>query len=400
VKNKILLISVAVMLVVGLVVGGCAKPAPAPAPAEPVVIGICMCQSGWFEAYDGPSSNAAQLKIKEINAAGGLLGHQLKVVLEDSKSDTEQATLAVTKVLHEDPKLVLIPGDYDISGGAALALSKARVIGFAPALSDARIGSIAPFVFAMCGEDHAEGFNMAGYSFQKLGAKTAYVLIDQASTYTKLVGRGFVAYFEQLGGKILGEDVFFNDDPSFASQVTRVKNLAQAPDVIAVCSWPPGGASLIRQLRASGVQTTIMGTATFDGDYWLDAVPGLSNFYYPAVASLFGGESNEAKQKVLENYIAEYGKPEMSDFFYGYSSIEAWALAVERAGTFEPQAVKEELEKFRDEKLTIGSTTFTLELHTTTHREMMIINIENGKPTALGYFRAEGVPSMELLFPK
>ena len=199
---------------------------------------------------------------------------------------------------------------------------------------------------------------------------------------------------------MLGEDVFKNDDPSFSSQVTGIKDLAEAPDVIAICSYPPGGASLIRQLRAAGVQSTIIGDAVFDGDYWIDSVPGLSNFYYPAILSLFGDESDEAKQKLLENYTAKYGRPTVGDFAYGYSVVEAWALAVERAGTFEPDAVREELEKFRDEKLMVGGTTYTPELHITLQRGWQMMNIEDGKYSALGYFTPEGMPSMELLFPK
>jgi len=402
VKNRALLISVAVMLVVGLVVGGCAKPAPAPAPApaEPVVIGIALAQSGWQAEYTQPASNAAQLKIEEINAAGGLLGHPLKVVFADTKTDRAQAVRAAMRVLAEGAKLVIIESDFDIGGAEALAVNEAGVIAFTPGASDAKVGTLGPFVFAMASVSQAEGFNMAGYSFKELGARTAYVLIDQETSYTKDVGRGFIVYWEQLGGKMLGEDVFNNSDPSFSSQVTRVKNLAQVPDVIAICSYPPGGASLIRQLRAAGVQSTIMGDMVFDGDYWMDTVPGLSNFYYPAVLSLFGDESDEAKQRVLEDVTAKYSAPAVGDFLYGYSVVEAWALAVERAGTFEPEAVRRELEKFRDEKLTVGSTTFTPELHITALREMMMMNVENGEHIALGYFRSEGVPSMELLFPK
>lgn len=400
VRNKILLISVAVMLVVGLVVG-CAEPAPAPGPAEPIVIGIALAQSGWIAEFEQPASNAAQLKIEEINAAGGLLGHPLKAIFADTKTDRAQAVRAATRVLGEGAKLVIISSDFDVGGAEALAVNDAGVIAFSPGASDARMGiqGVGPFVFAMASVSYAEGFNMAGYSFKELGAKTAYVLIDQTTSYTKDVGIGFVVYWEQLGGKMLGEDVFNNDDPSFSSQVTRIKNLAQAPDVIAICSYPPGGASLIRQLRAAGVQSTIMGDMVFDGDYWLDTVPGLSNFYFPAVLSLFGNEPDEAKQNMLDNYTAKYDKPALGDFMYGYSVVEAWALAVERAGTFEPEAVLKELEKFRDEELTVGSTTFTPELHITALREMMMMNIENGKHSALGYFKSEGVPSMELLFP-
>jgi branched-chain amino acid transport system substrate-binding protein len=375
---------------------------PVLAEEGPIVIGIAMAQSGWMAEFDQPSTNAALLRIDEINAAGGLLGRQLKAVLADTKTDRAQGARAAKKVLAEGAKLVIMPSDYDFGGAAGLAVNDAGVIAFSPGGSDPRLGvqGIGPFVFSMATVTHGEGFNMAEYSFKKLGARTGYCLIDQTTQYTKDVGRGFNVRFEQLGGKMLGEDVFKNDDPSFSSQVTRIKNLSQAPDVIAIASYPPGGASLIRQLRAAGVESSIMGDAVFDGDYWLDAVPGLSHFYFPAMLSMFGNETNESKVKTFNNYVAKYGKPAVGDFLFGYSVVEGWAVAVERAGTFDPKAVREELEKFRKEPLTIGSTTFTPELHITTQREMMMMNVEDGKHKALGYFMAEGVPSMELMFPK
>jgi branched-chain amino acid transport system substrate-binding protein len=389
------------MLVTGMMVSA-AIALPSLAQEGPLVVGIAMAQSGWMAEYDQPSINAALLKIEEINGAGGLLGHQLKAALADTKTDRAQGARAAKKVLAEGAKLVIIPSDYDFGGAAGLAVNNAGVIAFSPGGSDPRLGiqGIGPFVFSMATVSQAEGFNMAEYSFKKLGSKTAYCLIDQTTEYTKDVGRGFNVRFEQLGGKLLGEDVFKNDDPSFSSQVTRIKNLPQAPDVIAICSYPPGGPSLMRQLRAAGVQSAIMGDAVFDGDYWLDAVPGLSNFYYPAMLSMFGNEANEAKQKTLERYVGKYGKPAVGDFLFGYSVVEGWALAVERAGTFDPKAVRTELEKFRNEELTVGSTTYTSELHITTQREMMMMNIEDGKHRALGYFMAEAAPSMDLLFPK
>ena len=230
----------------------------ASAQEDPIVIGIAMAQSGWMAEFDQPSISAALLRIDEVNAAGGLLGRQLKAVLADTKTDRAQGARAAKKVLAEGAKLVIMPSDYDFGGAAGLAVNDAGVIAFSPGGSDPRLGvqGIGPFVFSMATVTHGEGFNMAEYSFKKLGARTGYCLIDQTTQYTKDVGRGFNVRFEQLGGKILGEDVFKNDDPSFSSQVTRIKNLPQTPDVIAIASYPPGGPSLMRQLRAAGVQST------------------------------------------------------------------------------------------------------------------------------------------------
>jgi len=395
--RRILFITLAAVLAVSFSLIGCAPDAG----EESIVIGIANAESGWIAAYELPARQAAILKIEEINAAGGLLGHQLEYVTADTKTDSAEAVRAAQRVLEDDPVMVIMSSDFDLGAAQALELNDAGVVTFSPGSTDANLGVAGDFLFSMGAVSQAEGFNMAEYAFEELcnGNKTAYVLVDTTTQYTEDVGAGFVARWEELGGVIVGEDTFQNDDPSFSSQVTGVTSLPEEPEIIAVCSYPPGGASLIRDLRSAGVESTIMGDAVFDGDYWLDAVPDLSNFYYPALLSLFGNETDPAKAEVMSNFAAKYGEePEVGDYIYGYSIVEAWALAVERAGTFEPAAVVEELEKFDHETLTVGNTTYTSELHITRMRAMMIMNIEGGEHSALGYFVSDEEPSMELLF--
>ena len=50
---------------------------------------------------------------------------------------------------------------------------------------------------------------------------------------------------------LLGEDTFGGEDPQIASQITRIKALPKQPDFIVLCSFPPGGVSAMRQLRAA-----------------------------------------------------------------------------------------------------------------------------------------------------
>ena len=52
------------------------------------------------------------------------------------------------------------------------------------------------------------------------------------------------------GAAIVGRDTFKNDDASIASQITRIKELPEQPDVIMLCSVMPGAAAAVRQLRA------------------------------------------------------------------------------------------------------------------------------------------------------
>ncbi|RUY11372.1 ABC transporter substrate-binding protein, partial [Mesorhizobium sp. M7A.F.Ca.US.005.03.2.1] len=72
---------------------------PALADDKTIVIGFATAESGFMEAYDKPAQEAALIRIDEINAAGGLLGKQIKVVKADTKSDRAEGAKAGLSVL-------------------------------------------------------------------------------------------------------------------------------------------------------------------------------------------------------------------------------------------------------------------------------------------------------------
>ena len=73
--------------------------------------------------------------------------------------------------------------------------------------------------------------------------------------------------FTELAGEkgIVGEDSFKNGDANINAQISRLKDLKAQPDVLVVTSFPPGGASAVRQLRAAGLTQPILLNDAMDG---------------------------------------------------------------------------------------------------------------------------------------
>ena len=57
---------------------------PARADDDKIVVGFATAATGFMQAYDKPAEDAAMIRIKEINEAGGLLGKQIEVVSADT----------------------------------------------------------------------------------------------------------------------------------------------------------------------------------------------------------------------------------------------------------------------------------------------------------------------------
>ena len=355
-----------------------------PAMAEDITIGFAIAKSGWMEAYDTPATTAAKIRIDEINANGGLLGRQINWVEADTKTDRQQSAKAGLQVIDEGADMMIVSCDYDFGAPAALSAEAEGMVSFFLCAEDVKAGiqGVGPHAFSGSVLAAVQGATMAEWSHARRGAKTGYVLLDTTIEYNKGICSGFDWMFPQIEGtEIVGRDTFKNDDASIASQITRIKALPVEPDVIMLCSYIPGAASAVRQIRAAGIGSLILNGSAVDGSYWLDAAPGLSGFVVPVQGSIYGDDPRPAVEAFNEAYEAATGARPASSYAYpGYVLVDLWAKAVERAGTLDGAAVTAELEKMRNEPTAFGPRSFTAELHHQNVAEMAIIEIDGGKP--------------------
>lgn len=365
--------------------------APSSMAADDLVIGMAVAKSGWMNAYDDDPMKAAEIAVEDINAKGGVLGRNLKLIYSDTKSDAAQAFKAGQEVLAAKAELVIASCDFDVGSPAALAAQEVGVATMSICSGSPKWGpqGVGPLVFTMSIAAQVEGYIAAEWAFQKQRWTTAYMLKDTWLTYTRSMCQGFEDRWRELAGEDgwLGSDTFLNEDPSIAAQITRLKALPKQPDAIFICTVVPGGATAIRQLRNAGVEQAIIGGFGLDGSYWLDSVPNLSNFYLPVHASVFGDDPRPEMNDLIKRFTERYGNPPATSYFaMGYSAIQAFAIAAERAGKTDGAAVAAELEKFKDEPLLIGPRTYTKELHIQTQAQGLMMEVQNGKHRTLGFF--------------
>ena len=344
---------------------------------DPIVIGVASAQTGFFSAFDVPVKNAIELAVADVNEAGGVLGRQLEVVVSDTKSDVELAASGAIEVLDQGADLVVTTCDYNLGAPAAqeaqaqdvLALSCAGSALFGPL----GIGELA---FSVNESSTSQATIGAEFAYGQ-GWKTAYLLGDTGEDFTSSWCSAFKETFEGLGGTIAGEDTFVNGDTTVATQVSTLASLATAPDVIALCGYPPTGSTAVGQLRSAGVTAPIVTTSGFDGPGWLEAVPGVADVYAVAGASIYGDDPRDDVNDLVSRYAAEFGDPASSYLVYGYAIVEAFVAAVEAAGETDGAAVAAAMAAFEDVELILGPTTYTEGCHVAIGRSMQIIEYGN-----------------------
>lgn len=243
---------------------------------------------------------------------------------------------------------------------------------------------------------------MAEWSHAKRDARSAYVLLDTTIEYNKGICKGFEWMFPTLEGAVIaGQDTFKNDDASIAGQISAIKALPEEPDVIMLCSYMPGAAAAVRQIRAAGINSLILNGSAVDGSYWLDATPDLSGFVVPVQGSIYGDDPRPEVEAFNVAYEKATGARPSSQYAYpGYVLIDLWAKAVERAGTIDGAAVTAELEKMKDEPTIFGPRSFSPELHHQNTALMQIIEITGGKPARVDEWRISEPVPMDVLIAK
>lgn len=359
---------------------------------DDIVIGAATSSSGWMAAFDIGPTRAAQLAVDDINAKGGVLGRKLRLVAIDTKTDQSQTAKAAQALVAQNASLILTACDFDNGAPAALVAEKANRLAISSCGADVKYGNlvIGRNVFTMATDASTTGRIMADWGARKKGWKTAYVLVDTFIEYDKSLCRGFVEHWKELNGpaSVVLEDSFKNADASIASQISRYKALDKPADAMMLCSVPPGLASTLRQFRSAGINVPVMAGTGGDGSAWHSAVPGLSDYFYLNYSADAGvKELRPDAEEFLAKYEKRWGeRPGSGQAITGYSVIQAWAEAVERAKSVDVAAVRSELEKFKDRPLAGGLTTFSAKLHIDQGRPMLIVSVQNGKPVSLGYY--------------
>ncbi|MFO1036273.1 MAG: ABC transporter substrate-binding protein [Geminicoccaceae bacterium] len=366
--------------------------------ADPIVIGAAIAQSGVVAPYDEGPAQGMELAVEEINAKGGLLGRPLKIVYADTKSEIAQGSTAAQEVIDQGASLVVVTCDYDFGSAAASVANDAGLITFSTCAGDPKFGpsGIGPNAFTMATSSPGQAVALAEWAYNVKGWRTAYILLETTIAFDASFADAFKRRWIELAGEkgFLGQDTYGGEDPQISTQINRIKALPQQPDVIALASFPPAGPSALRQLRAAGIDQPVVASESWDGDYWLEATPGLGNFYFVTYASVFGTDPRPAMQDYMAKFEKKFGHhPITSHTVTGYGVIEAWTKAVTRAGELDAEKVRAELEKFAGEPLLVGPTTFTAETHINNQRDLALMEIENGKQgTVVGIISAQKMP--------
>ena len=253
-RNRI--VAIALLAVIALAVAGCGEEEQGP-----FRIGVMESVTGPGETYGTVSVQSKQLAVDEINAAGGINGRMLELIVEDSKCNAQDAITAYNKLTDVDGvKIILGTSCSGAMLGAAPLAEKEGVVMFSGLATNPDIAEAGDYIFRTSLSDATVGVDTGNVLWADGIRRLA--TINESTDYAEGLRRTTTAHFEKLGGQIVAAESYPTDTTDFRTQLTKL--LSANPDALHVAAQAEAsGGTIIKQVRELG----------YDGPIYSDVVP-------------------------------------------------------------------------------------------------------------------------------
>jgi branched-chain amino acid transport system substrate-binding protein len=391
-------LSVMALLLAACDDGGATGGGDAQTDGEPIVIGGVFNRTGWMAAYDDPPRSAALLAVKVLNEQGGVLGRPVELIEIDGKTDPAVVGTATRQLIEQGAELVIAPCDFDIGAPASQAAQEAGLVGTSTCASSPLYGSevLGDLQFTASIWNNNMAGAAAEWAYNEKGWRTAAVVTDSAYEYTQSLGDLFKESWESLGGEIVSDDGYTAGDEDFSAQIGRLQALPEQPDLIYISGVAPELATILRQVRAAGIDTPLMGGDTYDdAQLWKALGPDLGNDLYFATHSWLGPEAGGNMEEFLSLYEEEYGEPPVAGFTaMGWDVVMVYAQSIEEAGSTDGPAVAAAMEELEFDLLSGHMDWSTAAEGHFPGKEVALVQLQEAEPSFIGWFSVENPPGV------
>ncbi|WP_223595289.1 ABC transporter substrate-binding protein [Neobacillus bataviensis] len=323
-----------------------------------IKIGANLELSGGVASYGQSVKEGVELAFEEINKKG-IDGKKLKLVAVDNKSDAAEATNGAIKLVSQDKVSAIIGSATSTNTLAQVQIAQDNKVPLiTPTATNATItnkdGKVNDFVFRTCFIDPFQGTVAATFALDTLKVKSAAVIIDSSSDYSKGLASSFKANFKKNGGTIVAEEAYVAKDTDFNAILTNIK--AKNPDYVFLPGFYEEVGLIVKQARALGINVPIMG-----GDGWdspkLVEIAGADPLKNTFITNHYSsGDSDKKVQEFVSAFKAKYdGKSPDAFAALGYDTAYFVADAIKRAGSSDPKKIQKALESTDGLQLVSGN---------------------------------------------
>lgn len=306
--------------------------------ADTIKIGINAPLTG-FAAADGKSAlTGAELAVEEANAAGGINGKKIELVVYDDQASPKEAVPIAQKLIEKDGVPIAISGSYSGATRAAAGVYQEAGVPFISAYAvHPDITRAGNFVFRTSFVGEVQGRAGAKLVGESLGKKKVSI-ITLKNDFGKSLAAGFKEAAGKFGIEILNEYEYSIKDRQFGPIVSKVK--ADNPEAIYASGYFFTAGPLVSQLRAGGITVPVIGQEGYDSQKFIE-IAGAASEGTIITTSL----DRDSKAEETKSFIAAFEKKAgfKADMVAasGHTAANVAIAALRKAGSTDKAAIRD-----------------------------------------------------------
>lgn len=316
------------------------------AAADEIKIGLLAPLTG-FAAADGLSvSNSVKLAVDQVNEKGGLLGKKVELIVEDDAAQAKEAVGLARKLVQRDGVVAVVGGSYSMPSRAVAPLFQEFGIPFVAGYAvHPDITVAGDFCFRNGFLGTVEGRGAGVVAVDMLQAKTVG-LLTMDNDFGRTLADGFREYVVARGAKVVFDQIYPLGEKDFSAYLTSIKD--SDPDVVLASGYYAEAAGIVKQAYEMGLRSQILGEEGYDSPKFIELAGAEAAEGTIIVTNLDRDDPRPVVQEFISEYRKRYGmEPDM----VGASNYDAFMIiadAIRRAGTTDPEQVRDAIAATRN----------------------------------------------------
>jgi len=323
------------LMAIGLALTGCDSKT---SESNFIVIATAGPMTGQYATFGEQMRRGAEQAVKDINAAGGVLGKKLKLEIGDDQCDPKQAVAVANQMVNKGVKFMAGHFCSGSSIPASLVYQAENILMISPGSTNPKLTERGMSnVFRVCGRDDQQGQVAGDFIADKFKGKRIAVVHDKQA-YSQGLAEETMKQLKKRGVSLAMTGTVTPKEKDYSAIVTRLKK--NRIDILFYGGYHAEAGLIVRQMREQGLTTRLVsGDALVTQEFW-NITGKLGE------GTLMTFSPDPRKNPKVAPLVAQFKAQGFSAegyTLYTYAAIQVFAQAAERAGGTDAAKLREQL---------------------------------------------------------
>lgn len=323
------------LMAIGLALTGCDSKT---SESNFIVIATAGPMTGQYATFGEQMRRGAEQAVKDINAAGGVLGKKLKLEIGDDQCDPKQAVAVANQMVNKGVKFMAGHFCSGSSIPASLVYQAENILMISPGSTNPKLTERGMSnVFRVCGRDDQQGQVAGDFIADKFKGKRIAVVHDKQA-YSQGLAEETMKQLKKRGVSLAMTGTVTPKEKDYSAIVTRLKK--NRIDILFYGGYHAEAGLIVRQMREQGLTTRLVsGDALVTQEFW-NITGKLGE------GTLMTFSPDPRKNPKVAPLVAQFKAQGFSAegyTLYTYAAIQVFAQAAERAGGTDAAKLRQQL---------------------------------------------------------